>query len=713
MNKNYRRRPTSRELNRVVNTFTVYKFIKSLTTDFTKMDAYKLGVIDANGKYRRNPEGVISVFDRLIINLKVLLSKIPDPTIKSKLNYLTTGISLLAEEYGENPEDVKKEIEQYLEETMLLTEETEKPNIETTGHMTHIGDWSYTPHGVDEHGNQKVDPMLGVKHAEAQLNWHQGVHQHGVNVDIKADGGLSMLLGHHPETGEIVGAYKSGKNFYTRKQLETMKDAPAWRDDMVKMLKHAEGMKIKKGHFFQGDLLWSHRGTEKGGLSSQGTANPNTIHYKATPHQAAIAVHGHFIMDNKRNLVRQKDIDHSQLEHPHVFAPKLHLRPGSAKLTPQEETSFKSSIQKAKKAMTPEVHAYASTLHKDKKFAKFMQEYSNEVVATTGKRTVASMLKYLKKPLSVLKTSKAYMEKPTQKKLSDKGRSALQTHLESHILNNRKALSGLLRHQQHLSAIKEPSSNALARVQDTHSLVPTMGHEHEGTVLNVNGVMTKITREGTKGFSGKNRANSLIRFGSGDLQEEMSAGAMTVSSGAVTGVTPGKPEETIVRKKPNIRRRKRIGYLKEIWNILNEEELRTGSRILGLSQTNATNRDVISVARKHGFKVEQGSKHIHIFHGENKIAGLSRGGGSSDKSSIPHAIRAMYKIIQARRDATADTVSPRIVQKSSAVSPGNKQGRLNRVLKAIDKLKSKSSGPISPAAATARERVAKALRSKK
>lgn len=731
MNKNYRRKPTSRELNRVVNTFTVYKFIKSLTTDFTKMDAYKLGVIDANGNYRRNPEGAISVFDRLIINLKVLLNKIPDPSIKAKLNYLTTGISLLAEEYGENPEDVKREIEEYLEETMLLNEATAnvkdgKPKIETTGHMTHIADWSYTPHGTDEHGNPKVDPLLGVKHAEALHDWHEGVHNSDVDVSIKADGGMSGLLGHHPETGEIVGAYKSGKSFYTRKQLETMENAPAWRDDMVRLLKHAEGMKIKKGHFFQGDVLWTHRGTEKGGLTPQGTANPNTIHYKPTHHQSAMAIHGHFIMDKKGNLTRQKGVDYSQLEHPDMHVPKLGLAPGSARLKSSEKATFQNAITKAKKAMTPEVHAYAANLHKDKKFAKFMQEYSNEVVATTGKRTISSMMSYLTKPISTAKTSKGYMSKPTQAKMSEKGRTALQTYIQSHILNNKKALTGLLRHQQHLSSIKQPSANALRRTQEGHTLVPSEGHEHEGVVLNVNGVMSKITREGAGGFSQRNRENSLTRFGSDELQEEvstMSAGAMTASSGAVTGVTPGKPEETIVRKKPNIRRRKRIAHLKEIWNILKESAQDRGkmpkpvkvsgstkATIFGVSKHAATPRDILQIAKKHGFESRQGSKHIHIFHGDTLIGSLSKG-TDARQADIPKLLRHMQSIVLARREAQVDRVSPSIVQKAGAVSPGNKQGRLTRVSRAIDRLKSQR-GDISPTAAQARQRVIDMLKAR-
>lgn len=131
----FRRTITSKELNRVVSSFTVYKFVKAITSQYKDMDAFRLGVIDAKGNYLKNPIGVISPFDRLIINLKVLLDKIPDPRIKSQLSYLTTGIGLLAEEsgkYGADPYEVFESIMDYFQEQGLdldqYLEEEKKKN---------------------------------------------------------------------------------------------------------------------------------------------------------------------------------------------------------------------------------------------------------------------------------------------------------------------------------------------------------------------------------------------------------------------------------------------------------------------------------------------------------------------------------------------------------------------------------------------------------
>jgi hypothetical protein len=118
----YRRVPNSKDLNKVISSFTVYKFIKSITQHFSQTNAFSLGVIDAYGRYLKDPEGLITPYDRLIINLKVLLAMIPNPSIKAKLNYLVTGIGLLAEDseqLGADPHYVFTEILDYLLEQGL------------------------------------------------------------------------------------------------------------------------------------------------------------------------------------------------------------------------------------------------------------------------------------------------------------------------------------------------------------------------------------------------------------------------------------------------------------------------------------------------------------------------------------------------------------------------------------------------------------------
>jgi hypothetical protein len=69
----------------VVDLFLVYQFIRRLATPFKQWDAYKLGIIDENGKVlikrkdftRAEQRRAWGIFDIMIANIKKLLAKIP------------------------------------------------------------------------------------------------------------------------------------------------------------------------------------------------------------------------------------------------------------------------------------------------------------------------------------------------------------------------------------------------------------------------------------------------------------------------------------------------------------------------------------------------------------------------------------------------------------------------------------------------------------
>lgn len=65
-------------LNRVADTVYALKFLKLLTDDWEVQPAYKLGIIDKNGKRLKTPrtteeKEAYTIFDRLIFNIKRLL----------------------------------------------------------------------------------------------------------------------------------------------------------------------------------------------------------------------------------------------------------------------------------------------------------------------------------------------------------------------------------------------------------------------------------------------------------------------------------------------------------------------------------------------------------------------------------------------------------------------------------------------------------------
>ena len=93
------------QLNEQVDLFVAYKFIKILTQDFDKTDAFKKGIIDKNGKIlkkRRDLKGdertSYTIFHTLVWNLKKILMKVPG--LKSKLGNYATALYLLKESYN-------------------------------------------------------------------------------------------------------------------------------------------------------------------------------------------------------------------------------------------------------------------------------------------------------------------------------------------------------------------------------------------------------------------------------------------------------------------------------------------------------------------------------------------------------------------------------------------------------------------------------------
>jgi len=69
----------------IVDLFLVYQFVRRLATPFKEWEAYKLGIIDENGKVLKKRKDLrlvkerdaFGVFDVMVLNIKKLLAKIP------------------------------------------------------------------------------------------------------------------------------------------------------------------------------------------------------------------------------------------------------------------------------------------------------------------------------------------------------------------------------------------------------------------------------------------------------------------------------------------------------------------------------------------------------------------------------------------------------------------------------------------------------------
>ena len=114
---------TQKRLSEQVDFFVAYKFIKILTQDFKDTDAFKLGIVDKNGKVLKKRKELktgeekksYTIIHTLVWNLKKLLAKVPG--LKSKLGNYAAALFLLKESCNNNESKQNfQELIKYLKE---------------------------------------------------------------------------------------------------------------------------------------------------------------------------------------------------------------------------------------------------------------------------------------------------------------------------------------------------------------------------------------------------------------------------------------------------------------------------------------------------------------------------------------------------------------------------------------------------------------------
>jgi hypothetical protein len=118
-------------MGRAVDLFVTYRFLKILTTPFKKQDAYKLGIIDADGhriKQEKSTQPAVelttsqlknayTILHKLVFNIKKIFQKVPG--LKTKVGTYAAALFLLKDTFKEGFEDpdiLEKQFVQYLKE---------------------------------------------------------------------------------------------------------------------------------------------------------------------------------------------------------------------------------------------------------------------------------------------------------------------------------------------------------------------------------------------------------------------------------------------------------------------------------------------------------------------------------------------------------------------------------------------------------------------
>lgn len=122
----------------VVDTYLLYKFVRGLSTPFTELKTYKLGLTDENGNWavpkndRTSEQNQgYTYWDVLILNLKKMLAKIPGGS--TRIGTFAAALYLLREGENADVDLSSSKYEHYLNEAATIVEDEGGPPTNNMG----------------------------------------------------------------------------------------------------------------------------------------------------------------------------------------------------------------------------------------------------------------------------------------------------------------------------------------------------------------------------------------------------------------------------------------------------------------------------------------------------------------------------------------------------------------------------------------------------
>ena len=366
----------------------------------------------------------------------------------------------------------------------FLAEETQKPKIDTTGHLTHAGDLLY-----------QGDPSHAIHHFEKMRDRINNVEDENHPISLKIDGGMSFIMGKDEDNRSFV-SYKSGKKrFYDTTSIRATGKKHYEKLLVPALYATMKMKKMKPGTAIQADSLYVDK-PKKDSFSS------NTVEYMTPSEQASFAFAPHSQYEVRGNAMNKlpDDPDHSLIKTNRVFAPELTLQ-GKQFNEPEEEinSELQKNIGGAKMILDDEeLQSFAADLPLNKKLHTALQSYSDHSTRTTGERSTSDFGAFLLKHMGKRRVS-ARLKK-----------EELESHMAT-IGDNKHHFDSLFGAHNMLTNAKNIMLDHLAGHNHLFNIQPHRDHEHEGLVATSGetGTMAKFVREGPNGFSAKNQERSL------------------------------------------------------------------------------------------------------------------------------------------------------------------------------------------------------------
>ena len=173
-------------MGRAIDLFVTYRFIKLLVTPFEKMEAYKLGIIDKDGRrtgpldkfgqmdIKKNPLNTIekknsyTVLHKLVFNIKRIFAKVPG--LRTKLGTYAAALFLLKDTFKESVDDpdmFEKEFMKYLKEEGIELDDSISEEVVGFGEVLPKGAYVLNKDILskedEDDGAKKGDKVLAIE----------------------------------------------------------------------------------------------------------------------------------------------------------------------------------------------------------------------------------------------------------------------------------------------------------------------------------------------------------------------------------------------------------------------------------------------------------------------------------------------------------------------------------------------------------------------
>ena len=173
-------------MGRAIDLFVTYRFIKLLVTPFEKMEAYKLGIIDKDGRrtgpldkfgqmdIKKNPLNTIekknsyTVLHKLVFNIKRIFAKVPG--LRTKLGTYAAALFLLKDTFKESVDDpdmFEKEFMKYLKEDGIELDDSISEEVVGFGEVLPKGEYVLNKDILskedEDDGAKKGDKVLAIE----------------------------------------------------------------------------------------------------------------------------------------------------------------------------------------------------------------------------------------------------------------------------------------------------------------------------------------------------------------------------------------------------------------------------------------------------------------------------------------------------------------------------------------------------------------------